>query len=453
MNKFKTTKHCRATTTQMWDVFAYVFHSLNCKRNFYRLLTSTIALCAVFMPVTQKAQESRQATSLITLKGVSSGGVLTLMKAPALNTPYVSVTNQPGDSAAIVSDRIVRAIQQQGGLFEARRTNGLVTLVLGGGPVGMIEACSDWILGGTEHGFNIPPAPTAVSARYDASSDTVELAWENPSGGYDSIIIIYYGVPEAVLPGNVTHFTHQRRGSGVDAGFSNMDIPVLVMGYKDGVPSNGSGVRLLRQTQLESLMNVPFTSGLAPGFEAWQDKLSANAIKSEQSTLPEMKPATEVRQFEGKGFYQTVGSQGASRGGVARRFIGLNPGHTYRVGARLNLLEAAKDNWTFTMHAAPNPPGGARLSAEQMAGQSDLLNAAKGSSAAQILKLDSNHQARCQWENHSSDETSSNNVAKDIALPAGSDSLTVWFRLEGSNSGKTSVGIDSVTIEDLGIKQ
>jgi hypothetical protein len=385
------------------------------------------------------------ATSTLTISGKSSGGMLTVMRVPAWNCPYVIVTNMPGDSASTVIARLSKALSDcaacskyYGGMVY-HTNNNLVLIGYG------------WIFGGTDNGFNIPKAPTAFTA--SCQSNILTLKWNNEAE-YDSIELFIDGIRVATLPGSATQYTLDNHNTYHSLFLSRLrDVTFSICVVKSGTPSNGSVLRLKNRTLEELLLNTPFLAGVAPGFEKWTDHKNHYLIDFEQGSLPEMMPATDVRWLEGKGFYQMLGCQGASRGGVARRFIGLNPEHTYRVSARLNVLEAPKDNWTFSMHAAANPPGGARLSAEQVAGQSDLPNASKGSSAGQIVRLDSNHQARGQWENHSSSETSSDNVAKDITLPAGADSLTVWFRLEGSTSGKTSVGIDSVTIEDLGIKQ
>jgi hypothetical protein len=235
------------------------------------------------------------------------------MKAPALNYPYVSVSTQPGELAAVVAGRLAEQLRESGaGLFDVLRTNDTTTLILGDGPVGVNGPCSSWILGGTDSGFNIPAPPLAVSASYDAVTDSVAMHWINPPKGYDSIVIVYYSVPLAVLPGNATHYVHQRRDGSIDAGFSSTDIPVLVMGYKDGVPSNGAGVRLRRHVEQESLMNVPFTAGIAPGFEPWVQSKSADAVKFRQGNLPEMKPGAKVDRLQGKGFQQIISGGGAT---------------------------------------------------------------------------------------------------------------------------------------------
>jgi len=198
-------------------------------------------------------------------------------------------------------------------------------------------------------------------------------------------------------------------------------------------------------------MNVPFTQGIAPGFTRWTRKTAAEALKCEQGNLPGIAPATDVQKFRGKGFYQVLKGDGTFVGGVARRFLGLNAGHAYRIGARLNTLESKKGNWAFTLHAAYNPASGEDLTPAQMAGEVALPNGAKGKTAGQIARYDSKTTTDGNWVERSSEKKTADNPAGDITLPAkGSDSITIWFRLEGKDATDVAVGLDSVTIEDLG---
>lgn len=406
-----------------------------------------LMLVAGVSPYSINAQMER-ATFTIELKGHSRGGTLTLMKAPGWNYPYVIVTNHPGEPASVVAARLANALAQCSACAEW----------YGGNPVRevhdgtlLLSGCAPWIFGGTETGFDIPAPPTAVSVSYDPASDEVTINWVNPSEGYDAVAIVYYGSLLCMLPGNVTRYVH-KRGRGIDNGFSSSDIVVFVMGYKRGVPSNGVGVRLRRHTEQEALMNVPFTAGVAPGFEAWRHNTSAECLRFEQGNLPGAKPATDVRQFEGKGFYQVINGRGPCRAGVMRRFIGLTAGHTYRVSARLNVLEASSKDWAFSFHAAATPHGKSHLTDAQLAGLEELPIGIKGSTAAQIARYDSTKTPRGQWMARSSGINAADNLAGDITLPAGTDSITVWFRLEGLNISETVVAFDSVTIEDLGQK-
>jgi hypothetical protein len=117
----------------------------------------------------------------------------------------------------------------------------------------------------------------------------------------------------------------------------------------------------------------------------------------------------------------------------------------------LNTLESKQGNWAFTFHTAYNPASGEDLSSAQMAGDQALPNGAKGKAAGQIARYDSTTTTDGKWVERSSEKKTADNPTGDTTLPAkGSDSITIWFRLEGKEAPEVSVGLDSVTIEDLG---
>jgi hypothetical protein len=80
-----------------------------------------------------------------------------------------------------------------------------------------------------------------------------------------------------------------------------------------------------------------------------------------------------------------------------------------------------------------------------------LPNGAKGPTAGQAARYDSTTTKEGQWVERSSDKAAADNIAGNIVLPAqGSGSITVWFRLKGTNMAAASVGLDSIMIKDLG---
>jgi hypothetical protein len=162
-----------------------------------------------------------------------------------------------------------------------------------------------------------------------------------------------------------------------------------------------------------------------------------------------MKPGAKVDRLQGKGFQQIISGGGAIHGGVARRFIGLIPSHTYRVSARLNIVEAAGSDWAFSFHASPNPPGGPQLSEGQMAGLAPLPGGSNGATAAQIARYDSSNSTIGQWTTRSSGVSGADNLAGDITLPPGADSITVWFRIQSGSAPEVTASLDSLMIEDL----
>jgi len=390
------------------------------------------------------------ASSSIALRGKSAGGTLTLTKAPALNYPYVFTTNQFGKSAAVAIERLAEEIkacsscEKVFGANPVSLTDG--TMVLQGGT--MDGACSTWILGGTETGFNIPHPPRAVSANF--SNSRILVTWNN-STEYDSIAVICGGIPLAALSGSANRYVHEQN-SILGSYVSSDDLSFMIVGCKAGVPSNGAGVRLQKRALQESLMNIPFACGIAPNCEPWSYKTAGNDIGFEQGNLPGMEPGTDVRQFQGKGFYQIIKGSNAFTGGVSRRFLGLLPGHTYRVGARLNTLGTrATNNWMFSLHAVYNPSNAQLLSAEQMAGAAALPDGSKGPAAGLVARYDANKLTDGNWADHFSTGSESGKPSTDITLPKGSDTITIWFRLTGNNVTNIVAGFDSVTLEDLGI--
>jgi len=137
--------------------------------------------------------------------------------------------------------------------------------------------------------------------------------------------------------------------------------------------------------------------------------------------------------------------------GVKRKFLGLAPGHTYRISARLSTLEldSAKENWSFSLYAAYNAPGGADLAVEQLGGLAELPDGNKGGAAGRIALYEPGLTTNGTWEERSTGKEWRGLVAPDITLPRGVDTMTVWVRHRGVDS--TGVGIDWVKIEDLSV--
>jgi len=411
----------------------------------YGLMGWMIASCCAGAAFGQAVR----ASSSLSLNGESSGGVLTLMLAPGANYPYVAVTNKPGEPAASVLGRLASelanhpACAKYYGKEPVREITGNTIVLPGGRP----EFCPTWILGGTESGFSIPLPPTCVSASYD--SQRVALEWVNSPTGYDSISVLVGGIPLVSLPGNTTRYVHDWKVGGPLVPRSD-DVVYLVMGCKAGTPSNGAGVRLRSHVQQESLMNVPFTRGIAPGFRIWTHNTPAGAMSFEQGNLPEMGPGLDGRKFNGRGFYQVIQGSRTFCGGVSRRFLGLAPGHTYRVRARLNTLEAKKEgSWSLSFHAAYNPPTGQDLTSAQMAGVAELPDKSLGPTAGQIARCDASTTTDAAWIVRASDATGPGQSIGDITLPKGVSSITVWFRHDGTDVSGTAVALDSVSIEDI----
>ncbi len=349
------------------------------------------------------------------------------------------------------------------------------------------------MLGGADAGFNIPPPATSLSASWVEEGRKLILRWTNPPGGYDLIKVICdwdaVGRGRAGLPGNATEIVLQ--GNDTAPLRWSLDVPATVVGYsvgysedvtasngkrfrivKDITPSNGARIRLLNHVKQEPLMDIPFTQGLAPGFEAWSDRASGGSIKVEQGELsrtasaaqagrPEPKESyqaigqlaaalAEAERIRQKRFFQAVRGSGTFRGGLARGFLGLAPGHAYRASARMNTLQAKEGAWSWSFHATYNAARLSSLTPEQMAGVAELPDHAKGPAAGQIAKYDYVTSTKGEWVLRSSGADGPGKAAGDITLPEGCDSITLWFRLEGTNVADIAVALDSVALEDLG---
>ena len=163
-----------------------------------------------------------------------------------------------------------------------------------------------------------------------------------------------------------------------------------------------------------------------------------------------MASAANAGRSQPKGFYQVVRGNGTFRGGVCRSFLGLTPGHAYRASARMNTLESKEGAWSWSFHAAANAPGRIGLAPEQMSGAAELPDHTSGPTAGRIARYDSSTATKGEWVSRSSGAEGPGKSVGDITLPPGCDSITLWFRLEGTNVGNIASGVDSVALEDLG---
>ena len=151
---------------------------------------------------------------------------------------------------------------------------------------------------------------------------------------------------------------------------------------------------------------------------------------------------------EEKQFFQSVRTRTATaQAGVWRKFLGLTPGHTYKLYVRLNTLDmdAAKGEWSYSLHAAYNARNGADFNVDQFSGKTPLPDGTKGASAARIAHYGLGATTKGEWIEHTTGDP--NSETKDITLPEGVGAITVWVRHSGANS--SGVGIDWVKLEDV----
>lgn len=312
-----------------------------------------------------------------------------------------------------------------------------------------------YIFAGTERGLGIPEPPLSLSCSYDSERDEVALRWVNPAGGYDSILVLlnwsnYDHRGGDSIGGAATSFVIDRKKRPVDV----KDLDVWVIGYRDNIPSNAAAIHLSGNSQ-EELYGIPFSNNVAPNWRAWVIGGEPDTVEFGQGVRRkflhlEGKRYNPIRRAATKPFYQVIKTNSANvRGGVFRKFLGLKPGHTYRISGRLNTFEmdSAKRDWALSLHAAHNSLGGAELRVEQLSGLAALPDGSKGAAAGRIASYEPKLTTNGTWQELSTGKAWRGSKVADIKLPAGVDSITVWVRHSGADS--TGVGIDWVKLEDV----
>jgi len=384
------------------------------------------------------------ATTEITLKGNAEGGILTLVRIPYRNCPYASISTQAGESAKALAGRLAASIYNSdpfkwGGNFEIIAKEGSLTLL--GQP-------GSYAFAGTETGLGIPEPPTSLSGKYDMENEQIILNWQNPASGFDVIFIAEYVFLRPNYPswpsytritGSEEKYVYQLKDQKINSAY------FFVIGIWDGVPSSPAAIQLTVNAQ-EELFGIPFYNGVAPNWTTWSTGRNANEAGFEQVVRERYVHRADggrynpVRKPETKPFSQMIKTMSLGvKAGVWRKFLGLTPGHTYRISARLNTLEmdACKSDLSFSLHAAYNGPGGTDLTVDQLSGLAALPYGSTGPAAGRIAHYGLQATTNGKWVKSSA----------EIALPAGVDTMTIWVRHSGSDS--TGVGIDWVKLEDL----
>jgi len=252
-----------------------------------------------------------------------------------------------------------------------------------------------------------------------------------------------FGFP---IPGTSTSFTLDMKKRTWDA--NNADI--WLIGFRDNTPSNAAAIHLSGRSQDERF-GIPFTGGVAPNWTTFAMG-EANAVQFEQGVrqrfVSKKGYSNSIEHPATKPFYQVIKITSRDAvGGVKRKFLGLTPGHTCRISARLSTLEmdAAEGEWSVSFHATYNHPDGAELTTEQLCGLAMLPNGSKGAAAGRIALYGPELTTKGTWEERSTGKEWRLLASPDVVLPLGSDTITVWIRCRGVGS----FGIDWVKIEDL----
>ena len=426
------------------------------RKEYKTWVITTIAL-AVF-PAARVSSDSTIYTSSITLKGTATGGKLIMADNMGRNARFVEVTTKSGESAETVIKNLAEAINAAKKRFGWATWDGLPPhqVVAQGPTLSKILGPSGWyFFTGTELGLGIPRPPLSLSCSYHRETDQIKLLWENPKNGYDLMWMVMSSRNarggRIKLAGNATSLTIDRKEKPFDVN----DLHIMLFGYKDNISSNAAVIYLDGNSQHE-LAGNPFTDNVAPNWRCWLMASDKNAVQFEQGVRKRFlftEGFNGIKHPATKPFYQIIRtkSQDASAG-VWRKFMGLTPGRTYRVAARINTLEmdSSKAAWEFSLHATYNAPGGGDLTAAQFAGLSPLPDASKGNQAGLIALYHPELTTKNTWERRSTGKQWRDEFVPDITLPKGVDTITIWIRCWSAK--ESAFGIDWVKLEDITAK-
>lgn len=407
-----------------------------------------------FCSASKAQSEPRLATTRIPFTGTASGGVLILGDTLNRNALHVSISTRKGETADTVAARFVEALREAASRdpdhswWPVSAAGGSLEGLLG------FDCRGDYFLAGTEIGLGIPSPPLFLTCCYNEDQNSIHVKWENPPGGYGSVAIVlnwqnydYRSLP-VVEGAGAEHVIRLNRDTPHPIDIN--DVDVWVVGYRNNIPSNAAAMHVSGRSQ-EELFGIPFRSNIAPNWASWST--STGRVRPEQKVrngyLNNKYPYNPVSSAKRKPFVQVIRSPNArAAGGVFRKFLGLQPGHTYRTVTRMSTfdLEKAEGNWSFTFHATAHKRG-VTLSAEQMAGISPLPDGSEGPEAALVAKYGPGTTTRGRFAERSSGEQAGGLQLKDITLPSDAEVITVWFRYSGPPSG--SGGFDWISLKDI----
>ncbi len=380
-------------------------------------------------------------------QGVASGGTLIMAGTSGRNARFFSIETQAGESAESVVNRLAEYIDENNPFEWGGFRTGQKRITAEGGILGSLVG--GYMFAGTETGLGIPEPPLSVSCTYDQDKDRILVRWTNPPGGYDHISVLmnwhnYDKAGGGRAPGQSTSFVVDRKKYQHPIDISDLDV--WVIGVKNGLPSNAGAIHISSKGKVqEELFGIPFKNGVAPNWKSWVTDGAAHARDLEGLVRSNLTPAkgrryNSVKSASRKPFYQVIKTpQQGGTAGVWRKFLGLSPGHTYRITSRLNTLQMDPNNpnWLFSLHAVHDNANGTNLSAHQLTGLASLPNGSKGLDAGKVS----------QYAGKMTTEGKFVESSADITLPDNVTSLTVWLRHTGKDFGE--VAFDWVKLEDI----
>jgi hypothetical protein len=377
-------------------------------------------------------------TTDVTLSGTAQGGVVSLSEISPIYAGFVSVVTTNGESAEAVLNRLADEVCRSSSFrwhrpFQPRPSKVKVAGNRLSLPFfGLQYACS-----GTDKGFEILKPMLSVSGSYDVDKKQVTLSWINPSEQYDVI-----KVGSLTFPPNTTNCVYACVPS-------RNHVSLASVTGKRGDAFSPSAAIIINTNSQEELDTFPFYMGISPNWSSWSDSTTADSVKCEQGIKPDVDMNVRGHPWY-KPLYQIMKTtEKGAQGGVWRRFLGLKPGHTYKVEVRLNTLQmdACTNAWAFSVHAAYDNPDGSGLTVAQMASTAALPDGSKGPEAGRVALYGPGVTTEGKWKKRTTDQPGPGLEIKNITLPEKVTSITVWLRHSGANS--TGVGMDWIRLEDV----
>jgi len=425
-------------------------------------ISSRYAMLLLMLSLLAEAQaghsESRgRRTWDLHFKERASGGTLVLALNLNRTVKWVTVPTSEGETPESVAERLADTINGYVSQDTEHSNYDRNTLWVGGyqvstsnGSLVLPQGIDDYILAGTETGLGILQPPTSLSCSPEGSK--VVLRWINPPTPYDFVFVKVYwkdfdNMFDDRLPGSAESFTIDTGKIPLD--LQNMDFRVI--GVRDNIPSNAASIHVSGSAQVE-LYGIPFTDNVAPNWKAWTTGQSDRSLLECVDKYPLARGYIAATTLQTKPFYQVMkGLGGSENHGIYRKFLGLVPGHTYRLGACVSTLDmdSATSPWSFSICAAPNTSSGLNLTPQQMAGAAALTNGTQGPKAGCIASFAPARTTRGQFNFvFTGDQNEEGEEVAHITLPPGTDSITVWLRFSCSEpQGK--VAFSGVMLEDI----
>jgi hypothetical protein len=422
----------------------------------------------------------------IPFRGNATGGTLVVAYAPdphSAHTSNIAVRTSVGESASSVVKRLAEAIVSSDAIFRGITKNpqdakAMLDHMVQGDTLSMRGSFTDYILAGTEAGLGIPQPPLCLSCSFKREARVFDVRWINPSGDsqYDCLDISwrYRSKPEGtpgsgggtIIPDRSDHFAITLpkdvndletdiwiKGLRHEMSVEEMRAKGIPLNRK-AVPSNATAIHMTSSGYgQEETYGIPFAAGVAPNWSAWSTAAGVDKESFEQGRrYAGVERYEPVKALSTKPYYQIIKAppQGVQHG-VWRKFLGLTPGHTYRITACLSTLnmDSVEGGWVFSLCAAHNGSDGKDLTPQQLAGSAALPDKNNGPGAGRIASYGPGNTTRGASKLVFSGESDVNQPrTSHITLPPGVDTITVWVRFECSDP-KGTVGFSGVKCEDI----